>query len=388
MTKTENKAASNTSSADDSNTVIFVGGDDGHDSIKLAARECSVQPDGSLAVVKTIEFVMPSKAVRGSKVLNLTGQDQGGGIYTTPTDNGGTEHWTVTDTMSLSDVVDTRSINYPTSPLNRVLVHDALIRSGLGGKDVRIVTGLPVGDYFERGGSNLNHAQIEAKKKNLLEGQITAVSKSQKIANVVAHNVACEGIAAVYDMAIKDDGTDDADFFALLEQGSVGVIDIGGKTIDLAVVFLERGSHQIDRSRSSSIDYGMLKLMRTIEEEIAKAYNVDDLPPRVMLRVLQERKIMISGEWQDVSEQVEKAVARAMLEISDRLRAAWPKSYDLARIIVVGGGAYLLADALRTHMYKQAEARPKPEYANARGMLKLAMRTYVGQQRRAAETVE
>ncbi|SFF31219.1 ParM/StbA family protein [Paracidovorax wautersii] len=379
------KEAAQARKSDDSakQTVTFVGCDDGHDSIKIVARECEVQPDGSLKQVNAVQLTMPSKVVRGNKVLALTNENEGGGIYITDDEGDGEQAFTVTDSLSQSDVIDTRTISYPTSSVNRVLIHDALIQAGLGGKDVRIVTGLPVDNYYLRNGSERNIALIEAKKKNLLEGKIRPLNKNKSAANIVTHNVACEGIAAVFDMAINEDGSDNREFFDLLSEGPVGVIDIGGKTIDLAVAFIERGQHQIDRSRSSSIEFGMLKLMGAIGDEIAKSFDITDIPPRLMLRVLKEGRLKISGEWTEVRSEVDKAVARCMQDISGRLRAAWTKPYDLGKIIVVGGGAYTLAEPIKTGLYSQAEARSEPEYANARGMLKLAMSAYVRSAQRA-----
>jgi plasmid segregation protein ParM len=186
----------------------------------------------------------------------------------------------------------------------------------------------------------------------------------------------------VYDLAIRDDGTDDPDFFKLLEQAPVGVIDIGGKTIDLAVVYLDRGHHQVDRSRTKSIDYGMLRLMNSIRSEIAAAHNVTDISPRAMFKILTDGTILLSGESVDVSNEVKTALAKALPDLFERIRSVWGKAEDLVKVIVVGGGAYLLADEIKKGLYRHAESRKDPEYANSRGMLKLSMRSYLGRQRR------
>jgi plasmid segregation protein ParM len=366
-------------------TVIFAGCDDGHDSIKLEIRIVTEENSKITASQEGFHLTMPSKVVRGSRAVALVDDDtsSGSGIYRVPTENGGEEAFTVTDALGGNDLIDTRSINYPISSVNRVLVHDALLRAKLGGKEVHLVTGLPVSGYYNDTGTN--KPLIEQKRANLLTGPVTPLVKTVKTATIIEHLIACEGISAVYDMAIRDDGTDDPDFFKLLEQAPVGVIDIGGKTIDLAVVYLDRGHHQVDRSRTKSINYGMLRLMNSIRSEIAAVHNVTDISPRAMFKILTDGTIWLSGENVDVSNEVKTAMAKELPDLFERIRSVWGKAEDLVKVIVVGGGAYLLADEIKKGLYRHAESRKDPEYANARGMLKMSMRNYLGRQLRESK---
>lgn len=373
----------------DSDTIIFCGADDGHDSVKLSVVVVR-DNNGSLEQLEEKKLMMPSKVVRGNRVLSITGDDNGGSVYRT-SDGEGTlpEEFTVTDALSGNELIDTRSLAYATSTVNRVLVYEALQRAGLSGKDVRLVTGLPVVDYYTTDGQN--KALIDQKRRNIQEGAIELVRRNPPpMPNIVQHNIACEGIAAVYDLAIRDDGSDDPEFIKLLEQAPVGVIDIGGKTIDLAVVYLDQGGHhQIDRARTQSINFGMLRVGSAIEEEIRKVYSIEEISPRVKHRILSEGTMMLSGEQIDVSEQVDAAINKVLPDLFTRIRQHWAKASDLSRVIVVGGGSYLLADKIKEQLYKHAESRPEPEYANSRGMLKMAMRQYVTmQQRQLAEATE
>lgn len=363
-------------------TVIFAGCDDGHDSTKLEVR--IVQRAGEeITELQKFHLSMPSKVVRGSRALALVSDDASSGIYQVTGENGAVESFTVTDALSGNDLIDTRSINYPVSSVNRVLVHDALIRAKLGGQDVHLVTGLPVNDYYTESGQNKD--LIEQKRKNLLEGIATPLVKSIKTAKIVEHLIACEGIAAVYDLAIKEDGSDDPDFFRLLEQAPVGVIDIGGKTIDLAVVYLDRGRHQVDKQRTKSIDFGMLRFMSGIKDEIRASYQITDISPRAMFKILTDRQMMLQGEVLDVSKEVQTALAKMLPDLFERIRSVWGNAHDLSKIIVVGGGAYLLASEIKDGLYRHAESRQDPEYANSRGMLKMSMRNYLSRVRRESQ---
>jgi plasmid segregation protein ParM len=366
-------------------TVIFAGCDDGHDSIKLEIRTVT-QEGGKIISTEREHLTMPSKVVRGARAMALVNDDDSvsSGIYLVPNEAGGDESFTVTDALTSNDLIDTRAINYPLSPVNRVLVTDALMRAKLGGKEVRLVTGLPVSDFYKDSGPNSE--LIEQKRANILTGKVSSISKTAKMPTIGEHLIACEGIAAVYNMAINDDGTDDPDFFRLLEQAPVGVIDIGGKTIDLAVVYLDRDRHQVDRSRTKSIDYGMLRLMNNIGSEVSREHRMTEISPRAMFRILSEGKMMRAGELLDVSASVQTAIAQELPNLFERIKAVWGKAEDLSKVIVVGGGAYLLAKPIKEGLYHHAEMSKDPEYANANGMVKMAMRAYL--QRLAREAQE
>lgn len=358
-----NKANSNPDQA--TGDVWFVGADDGHDSIKLVARRLTDN-------VPATKLMMPSKVVRGARAVSLVGEAGPGGVYTA-----GGETYTVGDALGGNDIIDTRTIGYPTHAINRILVQDAMIRAKLGGCDVHLVTGLPVSDYYRNGKPNAD--LIEAKKLNIASDDIKPMSSVVQPARIIGRHVACEAVAAIYDMAIKDDGSDDTDFLRLLETAPMGVIDIGGKTIDLAVVNLSNGSPQIDIHRTSSIDFGMLRMQDLVRRELAQTHSIDEISPRALFRVLAEGRLLVSGEDIDVSKTVQTAIAKIMPDMTDRLKSSWNKAHDLCKIVVVGGGAHLLASEIKQSLYRHAEMAKDPEYANARGMLKLGMRSFLQQ---------
>jgi hypothetical protein len=157
----------------------------------------------------------------------------------------------------------------------------------------------------------------------------------------------------------------------------VGVIDIGGKTIDLAVVYLDRGMPQVDKSRTDSINYGMLRVQDQVRQDVLAANKLDEISPRALFRVMSERKLVIFGEERNVDAEVSSAIAKIVPDLFDRIRALWSNAQDLAKVIVVGGGAYSLSKEIRSGLYPHAESSKEPEYANARGMLKLGMRNYL-----------
>lgn len=351
---------------------IICGCDDGHDSVKANIAILTVQ-DNEVIDIETKTFAIPSKVLHGAQSTGIGGEDSvDGGIYTVDD-----VQYTVSDSLG-GNVIDTRSLNYPTSAVNRVLVNDVLLNMGLGGCDVVLTTGLPLSDFYLPDASP-NRDLIERKRANLLSatGPIKQHMIDGLMPNIVEHNVMPEGVGAVYDMAVNENGTDNEEFFDLLEAGPVGVIDIGGKTIDLAVATMGRNGIIVDMSRSVSINFGMLKVMESINDQLKIDLQLSNpLAPRAMLRLLKTKQMMFSGKFIDVSKSFDTAVDKCWTEMCDLLRSRWGHAQDLSRIVVAGGGAYTFSEKVKS-LYPQSVTSDKPEFANARGMLKLRMLSFL-----------
>lgn len=348
--------------------VVIVGCDDGHDSIK--AEICVLRMQNDVVVgMERKQINIPSKVVRGVQATSLDG-GVGSGVYRI-----GEQTYTVTDSLG-DNVIDTRGMDYATSDVNRVLVNHALLRAGLGGREVRLVTGLPVSDFFRD--SMPNMARIEAKKANLQgEGKsLASYPNPVEMPIIVDQSVCSEGVAAIMDMAIMDDGQDSKDFFALLSQQPMGVLDFGGKTVDMAVVHLDNGNPIVDMQRSSSFSFGMLRVLDALKRELNNRYELENVSPRVLQAALGSKKIMIAGEDVDISEAITAAVSRTWPDIFAQIQSSWGKAQNLGKIVAVGGGAYTLHPELNRE-YRHASTTEAPEYANARGMLKMGIRKYL-----------
>jgi plasmid segregation protein ParM len=345
---------------------IICGCDDGHDSIKAVVCVLDVV-DGAVAKMEIQMLTIPSKVLHGARATSLSSGGADGGIYVV---DGKT--FTVSDGMS-GEVIDTRSIDYPTSAVNRVLVNDALLRMGYGGCEVSLVSGLPVSDYYD--GVQPNIDLIERKKANLLTevAPVQSFPAGKALPKIISHSVCSEGVSAFYHMAINDDGSDNEEFMALLEEGPVGVIDIGGKTIDMAVVALNRGMAQVDIQRSGSINYAMLKVQDAIQTQLMKDYSLrQPVAPRAMKRILSEKRLVLSGQSIDVSQSVEAAVNQCWPEIEGAVLSRWGKAEDMMRVVVAGGGSYLLFDRFKG-IFSHAVRPENPEYANGCGMAKVGV---------------
>jgi plasmid segregation protein ParM len=320
----------------------FVGVDDGHYAVKV------VTEDGQY-------FSFPSRARAGRHLIAWQGGENN--FYTA--EEG--VSYTVSD--GLADTEDTRFSDFPRHPLNRVLVHHALAKSGFGDKDVVIATGLPVSYYYV--GGKPNEILIAAKSENLSK---KVVSDSGPLARIVRNDVTTEAIAAYFDQIIGMDGQP-TEVYEQISEASVGVIDIGGKTTDCAVI-MPGGAH-VDDARSGSKDIGVLMLNDAVESELRAKFQLDVIPPALIERAVMNGIARISGKDHDVSDIVNRQKEALAEKIMSVVRSTIGAGRDLEWILFVGGGSLVMKEQLAKY-FEHARFPDRPEYANARGMLKIA----------------
>jgi len=332
---------------------IYVGVDDGHYAIKV------VTESGGM-------FTIPSRARSGRHLISWQEQEENGGFY--QTEEGGA--YTVNE--HLQNYEDTRFKEYPKSALNRVLVHHALRQAGFGGKNVVIATGLPVSYYYLANGRK-DDALIVAAVANLTRA-VTCGTKP--VANIVRNMVATEAIAAYFDQLMDMEGNPTPQFDSLGEA-VVGVIDIGGKTTDCAVVY--PGGEQVDADRSGSSDTGVLLLNDAVESRLRSLFDLDNVPPRMVEAAISKGVVKIAGEEKDVRDTVSAEKERLAEQIMSGVRTKIGTGKDLDFVLFVGGGAIVMRDQLSRH-FPHCRFPERPEFANARGMFKIAKYVFGGEE--------
>ncbi|ANN80827.1 ParM/StbA family protein [Bordetella flabilis] len=323
--------------------VSVVGVDDGHYAIKVVLENGTT-------------FSVPSRGRAGRHMISW--QSDEAGLYKTEEGHDFTVH------EHLEGTDDTRFADYPRSPLNRVLVHHALRKAGLSGKDVSIATGLPVSYYYLADGQR-NDALIHAKQENLRK---KVSSGGQPMANIVKNVVTTEAIAAYFDQLIDMDGSP-SEQFETLNDSVVGVIDIGGKTTDCAVIF--PGGQQVNTERSGSNDVGVLSLYSAIESRLRSQFDLDNVPPRIIEHAIKTGTVKLSGQVEDVRELLVREKENLAEQIMAGVRTKIGSGKDLDSVLFVGGGAIVMEDQLKKYFPHHRFAK-QPEFANARGMFKIA----------------
>lgn len=331
----------------------YLGVDDGHYAIKICDE------DGQT-------FVVPSRGRTGRHVIGWRENDPDNGFYNTEEGVSYTVH------PHLSQYDDTRFKEYPKSALNRVLVHHALQKAGFGGKSVSIATGLPVSYYYLADGSK-DETLIEAKIANLAKG--VSSGSGQPLANIKDSFVATEALAAYYDYLIAMDGSP-SEHYTELSEATVGVIDIGGKTTDCAVIY--PGGNQVDLGRSGSSDVGVLQLHAAVESKLRVKFELDNVPPTMVESAISRGTVKISGKEEAVGDLVRGEKEKLADDIMSVVRSKIGTGKDLDFVLFVGGGAIVMQDQLGKY-FAHSRFPENPEFANARGMLKIAKYIVAGE---------
>jgi plasmid segregation protein ParM len=257
----------------------------------------------------------------------------------------------------------TRTNDFQYSPMNRAIVHHALVMAGLGGQSVHLVTGLPFTSYFL--GNTENQALISKKELNLSRA-VRSLTK-QQLARVVSNEVCAEGLAAYFEWAIDDAGRVPYEKLGK----TVAVVDIGGRTTDIVVV----AGSAIDHARSSTENIGSLNFLDELRVPLAKVVGVElrDLTASVIEDAALRGTIQLKGRSFDVFAEV--AQVRAIFEdrIARFTRQQLQQGVGIDKVLLVGGGAVLFPGVARALGEPGwVHVPPKPEFANARGMLKRA----------------
>lgn len=324
----------------------YAGGDDGHFGIKVVTDDWQ-------------QIYVPSRVANGAQVISI-GEGSDDNMY----EAGDGQCYTVSEELP---PIDTRFGDYGFSEINRVLVNHALIRAGLGDQDVRLVTGLPVADYYL--GNARNTEFIERKVKSLTDHKVKNRNPAIQCANIVAHSVVSEAIAAFFDLLIEKDGSHNSTIKSMIADGPIGIVDIGGKTTDSAVIF--NGGKDVDASRSGTERLGALSLNDSIEVRLKRQFALDTLTPARVERAVMTGTLRIFKEDHDVSALVNEEKHALASQIISAIKRKFRDAADLECVFFVGGGALLLKEQL-ADLYPHSQVVDDPQFANARGMLKIA----------------
>jgi plasmid segregation protein ParM len=321
--------------------TYIVGVDDGFAETKVVILE-----DGVVAY----QGVIPSRARSGAQgTTTIGGAEEGGPGACYETEG---VKFTVGD---LEDSESARFDEYPFSGMNRVIVHHALRVAGMAGKNVRIATGLPLSRFYR--GSEPN-APVIARKNDSIRMDVKC-AEGMPVANIVDHSVFPEGLAAWVDYALDEK----ADVRADLNE-TVGVIDIGGRTTDIAVVLPGK---RIDHARCGSADMGVLNVVEEVRLGVQRSKG-PELAPGVILAGLRTGRVNMWGKPTDISAEIEEAVQQVTESILREVDRRLGSAVSIDRILLVGGGAHLFKGVAKR--YPHILVPDAPEFANARGFAK------------------
>lgn len=280
-----------------------------------------------------------------------------------------TEGMIYTVGANLQNAESARFDDYPFSGMNRAIVHHALRLAAkqvpaLLETPITVATGLPLFSYYA--GGRPNHEFIGRKVHSLI--QPIQATDGSPVTQIASHQVFPEGLAAWVDYAMDDD-------LAMrdgIDEQTIGVIDVGGRTTDIAVIL---PGQMIDHAHTNSVEVGVQDVLNILADRLNSRFSTQ-FGMRVALtpHQLQEAitgSVKLFGKPQDVQQELQEAVR----EVVDRLQREVTKRLGnaamLDKVLLVGGGAALFAQL--SDLLPNIEIPEDPSFANARGFAKYAM---------------
>lgn len=294
------------------------------------------------------ELLLPSRAQMGAINISIDGKSSG--VYDIDGDP-----WTVGKDVSEPESI--RGEKYAYSELNTVLVTHSLIAAGFGGKNIRIATGLPFDHYYRAGEVN---EELISRVKASLEKRVSPRGGFLP-ARLKSHELYPESTAAFVDYAV-DEKT--GEMKNEIEMG-LAVVDIGGNTTDVTYI---NSDNIINVQRSGSKKIGVLNVRDRLRRLIQEKFKVDEVRDAQLDRALRTGSCKIFGIEKNVQEQIDSAKRETVKKLMNFVEEMVGDAADLDLVLFVGGGAEVLGELIKE--YPHACVPDRPQFANARGMLK------------------
>lgn len=256
---------------------------------------------------------------------------------------------------------------YPLSPLNRVIIHHAILQSGID-LQAPLEAGLtlPMSVFY-------GSATFKTRREQAFLEPVRCVSDSaRKMPEFSGVHIFPEGAVAWIDAHIDDHGVP---VRSLDSIGPVAIVDIGGRTTDTAI-FPRMNS--IDQKNSGSDLVGVMNVKEMIRLALIRRFEVSTISAAQVDCALKTGNVNIFGNKpvQDLVDDAKKQIAQ---EIWRALTRRLTNLSEFEEILFVGGGAEVLrVELLANKEMALARVVENPQFANARGVLKYM--TFVGKE--------
>ena len=321
---------------------------------------------------KVVTRISPSLVRRG-----LLQQGMQESLSTWRTADG--ELFSVTDDATSIELENTCDPNYQMSAAHRVLVLDALVKAGLGGRDVVIADTLPADQFY--GDNGINKARIEEKKASLMQ-PITSYTGAVKAPRVLAVVVYPEAVTAFVSAAEQEDGTPRPEFDGVKR---CMIVDLGRFTNDIAIVNAE-----LDVLNRVTTEHGIQVLIRRLHQLLqehekdlglteAKELSLSSLDGFIERGYIGSQAKAREHLRKDIKPLVSQAARELADQIKNDVRQLHRNMNDIDMLLFVGGGANWLGGKLfyvpnyaeQWHDYTYIP--DEPQYAVVNGVYKLLM---------------
>lgn len=234
----------------------------------------------------------------------------------------------------------------------RITGMHALRKAGV--RRANIVCGLPIG-------------HIKTHRETVVRA-IMGWSKHDNTIHIDRVQVLHEPAGAYFDVVLDWNGV----ITNHLQEAVVGIIDVGGHTIDIAEVRYGKPVIQHHVCVSEGIIHAYRPMLNDLLQRFKDApFTVHDMP-----KIMRDGTVEVHGKKHSVKELTRKVVKNLSNSVFSGIKKMWPSGTGLLRLIILTGGpAELIQDELQKKMETPVEVPQDPAFANARGFYKFAVMT-------------
>lgn len=235
---------------------------------------------------------------------------------------------------------------------------DAAINGNGGEHQVQLVTGLPLAYYDDK----------DALETRLL-GRFTIQRKGQspRYVRVRECRIVPQPFGSLFSLAFDAEGqvTD-----GRLLEGVVGIIDIGSKTTNILAATKAR---ELLKS-STSVNSGGWDIVRAVQQHLRDTFQDADPRDHEVAQAIVQRSYNYYGRKVDLSAVVDDVVQPFAEQVAATASQLWNRGATMDTILIAGGGAHLVGQALKVHFSRHADVRvvADPQMSNVRGYYRYA----------------
>jgi PRTRC genetic system protein D len=243
----------------------------------------------------------------------------------------------------------------------RVLMYAALasVAGGNGETQAHVVTGLPIAFH------DLDKDML----KSVFEGvhAIEREGQSRIVVNILQCTVIPQASGTLLNEALDENGKV---VNPQLATGSVGIIDIGGKTTNI----MHANKLGDIRRETESINLGGWDLVAAMRQPIEELCPNSNFSDHEIADAVRERRVTYNSKANDLTD----IITTNATPMSENIVAAANGLWDtgkLGAILLTGGGANLLGETI-IGLFEHENVRvvDDPVFSNVNGYLKLAMK--------------
>jgi plasmid segregation protein ParM len=217
------------------------------------------------------------------------------------------------------------------------------------------VSGLPIAFYEDK-----------EKLKSIMEGEHNFKCKTMFSIMVNNARIIPQPFGTILDNVLDEDG-DIID--EKIARGTVGVIDVGGKTTNIL-----SATALAEKSRmTTSINVGGWDVVRAVKKRLSVTMPELDLRDHEIAQGVINGYVRAYGKNVDITEIINTTALPFAQNIVSEATQLWGTGASLDMIIVTGGGSYLVGSVI-VSKFRHATISSDPIFSNVVGYFKLSRR--------------